>query len=107
MPHQESDKDKDVDDINSTRSMSVTREDFVEFFTKYEKKHGDLVCPLCQSSVWGLPSREDSPEHLAIVTLPIPFSPGRGMWAYPIICKECGYIVTFAANKVSAVIKGV
>lgn len=97
---------KEIDTNNTNNCLSITKDDFAEFFTKYEKINGDLTCPLCKNSTWAISSREDSAEHIAIVTLPIPRNFGRGIWAFPIYCNECGYMVSFMANLVSSKIRG-
>jgi len=87
-------------------ALSITRHEFAKFFEDFESRCGELVCPMCRTSMWLVPSREDNPELMAILTLPLPLSSGRGMWVYPVFCKECGYLSNFASNHVAAKIRG-
>lgn len=93
------------DNHNVVNSLSVTKDEFIQYFTRYETEHGELLCPLCKKSEWAVASRDDSAEHMALVTLPIPMRPGRGAWVYPLYCNECGYMVSFMSNLVSKKIK--
>ncbi|ELI9009172.1 TPA: hypothetical protein ACNVSH_001566 [Klebsiella aerogenes] len=95
-----------TDNKNVERSLSVTSKELSDYVGEYEAKHGDMVCPLCRSTVWAITGRRDSSEHAAILTVPIPLEAGRGMWVYPVICVECGYVATFSTNHVSAKIRG-
>ncbi|WP_312740489.1 hypothetical protein [Cedecea neteri] len=87
-------------------SKSITKKDLAGYVTQYEEKHGDMICPLCRTSLWGIPPRPDNPEFAAIITLPLPNTSGRGIWAYPLVCVECGYVASFATNHVSSKIRG-
>ncbi|WP_308537725.1 hypothetical protein [uncultured Kluyvera sp.] len=91
---------------SSLRALSVSRSEFHQYFLDFENKFGEMACPLCKKTLWGVPPREDSQDHPALITYPLPNSAGRGIWAFPVICMECGYIATFAANHVSGKIKG-
>lgn len=86
-------------DVNLERS--ITRQEFGVYFNALEEKFGEMECPLCKKKLWGLPPRDDNQDYAALVTLPLPNSAGRGIWAYPVICVECGYIATFAAQHVA------
>ncbi|WP_145055719.1 hypothetical protein [Mixta calida] len=97
-------KPKDEDAV--LRALSIQRKEFGEYFEKLEEKYGDIHCPMCKQTLWGVPPRFDSSDHAALVTLPLPNSSGRGVWAYPVVCVECGHISTFAAHHVSKVIRG-
>lgn len=103
-------KDKEIQDIkdreNVSKALSITRQDFGDYFTAYEEKFGELHCPLCQNSKWAIMPRDDDKQYTAILTIPLPMVSGRGMWVYPLICAECGYVVHFAANHVASKIKG-
>ena len=88
------------------KALSVTRADIAEYFTSFEKQHGDMLCPLFKTSLWAITPRIDSDEHAAIITLPLPNASGRGVWAYPIICSGCGYIIHLSASFVVGKIKG-
>ncbi|EPY5319844.1 TPA: hypothetical protein M2P23_002391 [Klebsiella variicola] len=106
MGNQTEDK-KGEDNLDMvTMSLSVSRKELSEYLHKYEEKFGEMHCPLCKKTVWGILPREDSPDHAAIVTLPLPNFGGRGVWAYPIMCIECGYIASFATNHVAPKIRG-
>lgn len=87
-------------------ALSITKHEFAKYFEEFESKCGELQCPMCRTSMWIVPSREDNPELMAILTMPIPMSNGRGMWIYPVYCKECGYVSSFASNHVAAKIRG-
>lgn len=106
----EEEKNKENQDIidreNISKALSVTRKDFADYFTAYEEKYGELHCPLCKTSKWGIIPREDDKEFTAILTIPLPMVSGRGIWVYPLICSECGFVVHLAANHVASKIKG-
>lgn len=101
------DNEKEIENAytGSYRSLSISRKEFKDYFNGLEEKFGEMVCPLCKTTAWGVPPRSDSNDHPAIVTLPLPNSTGMGLWAYPVVCMECGFIVNFATNHVSARIR--
>ncbi|HBW7357706.1 TPA: hypothetical protein NES34_001825 [Klebsiella pneumoniae] len=101
MENQNDEKMKEDNLDMITMSLSISRKEFAEYIHELEASYGEMQCPLCKKKVWGILPREDSPEHAAIVTLPLPNFGGRGVWAYPVMCMECGYIASFATNHVS------
>lgn len=88
------------------KALSITREEFAKYFEGVESKFGELECSMCKTSMWVVPSRDDDPDLMAVLTLPLPLSHGRGMWVYPVVCKECGYMTYFASSHVAAKIRG-
>lgn len=106
--------DKHVDDNNqpkqdgtesTLRALSLLKKDFGNYFQKFEEQFGEMACPLCKKTVWGIPPRADDNNYPAIVTLPLPNTGGRGIWAYPVVCVECGFVATFAAYHIVNKIK--
>jgi len=88
------------------KALSITRKEFVKYFEDVESKFGELECSMCKTSMWVVPSRDDDPDLMAVLTLPLPLSHGRGMWVYPVVCKECGFLAYFASSHVAAKIRG-
>lgn len=105
MDNQLDEEKKKSGDGRISLELSISRDEFSNYFRVLEEKFGEMECPLCKKTLWGLPPRDDSQEHPALITLPLPNSAGRGIWAYPIFCVECGYIATFAAHHVAQKIK--
>jgi len=95
---------KDADRVS--KAISITKEELAEYFRKFEHDYGEFACPLCKHKTWVVTSRPDDADHPAILTFPIPLVHGRGMWVFPVICQECGFVASFAANKVALKIKG-
>lgn len=87
------------------RSLSITRSEFAAYFCKLEDEHGEMSCPLCRNTQWGIPPRTDNADYAAIVTLPLPNISGRGIWAFPVFCSKCGFIAQFSTNHVSRIIR--
>ncbi|MGF2440022.1 hypothetical protein [Enterobacter ludwigii] len=106
MDENKKDNVEKQDESNISRALSIRMEEFGDYFLSKENKHGEMVCPLCRGTVWGIPPRFDAIEHPALVTYPLPNSSGRGIWAYPLICSGCGFIATFSAFDVSKKIRG-
>ena len=106
MDEENKDNAENLGESGITRALSILGEEFGNYFLELESKHGEMVCPLCRGTMWGIPPRFDSAELPAIVTLPLPNSAGRGIWAYPLICSGCGFIATFSAFEVSKKIRG-
>lgn len=90
---------------DASLQRSITREEFVNYFSAFEEKFGEMECPLCKNKEWGIAPRDDNQEYPALVTLPLPHSAGRGFWAFPVFCAECGYIATFSAHHVTKIIR--
>ncbi|HEI9850470.1 TPA: hypothetical protein SLN67_003533 [Serratia marcescens] len=104
---QKNDKEKEANHKKLLeRAESVTHAELAEYFTSFEKKHGDLPCPLCKTSLWAMPPGNEDHFRPLLVTLPLPFSNGMGVWSYPIFCTNCGYTVLFNTNHVASKIKG-
>jgi len=87
-------------------ALSVSKADFVDYFTNFEAEFGELSCPLCKNTTWFISSRDEESALPTILTIPLPFSPGRGMWVFPLTCNKCGFVVTFDTNFVTSKIKG-
>lgn len=105
MDNQLDEEKKRSSDVGTDVQLSISREEFGNYFREMEEKFGEMECPLCKKTLWGLPPRDESQKHPAIITLPLPNSAGRGIWAYPVFCVECGYIATFVAQHVAKKIK--
>lgn len=106
MDSQPEDNESKQDHENTVRSLSIRRSEFGDYFCAIEARVGEMACPLCKNTVWGVPPRNDNVEYAAIVTIPLPNVAGRGIWAYPAVCVECGFIAAFASNHVSKKIRG-
>ncbi|CNI60443.1 MULTISPECIES: hypothetical protein [Yersinia] len=106
MEHQEEKLSEDSKDIEIvTAAISVRQKELVEYFEGYEKKHGDLLCPLCKNTNWTIATRGGEDVGPLIITLPIPTMQGRGVWAYPLYCTDCGYMIMLNTSHVSLKIK--
>lgn len=104
----DSDKDKIEQEDNRpslTLVKSITRDELVDYFDKYEKKHGELVCPLCKNTNWVIAADSNEVDKPIIITSPIPRSAGMGIWSFPLFCMECGYTVTLNCNYVATKIR--
>lgn len=87
------------------KTLDVTMKIFMEYIDNIEKKNGDIKCPACSGTLWGISHSETDPSKPAILTTPLPFSKGRGMWAFPLICSSCGFVITFEASKVVSILE--
>ncbi|CNJ79015.1 Uncharacterised protein [Yersinia intermedia] len=88
-----------------TTAISVRQKELVDYFESYEKKHGDLLCPLCKNTNWVIATRDKGDMGPLIITLPIPTMQGRGVWAFPLYCSDCGYMIMLNTSHVSLKIK--
>ena len=79
------------------RDVSVDK--FKSFFSKLEAKK-ELPCTVCEGTLWDIPCSPNDETHPNVITLPMPFSPGFGVWAFHIVCAECGSMMFFEASKV-------
>ncbi|ELY2767160.1 hypothetical protein SMC44_002680 [Cronobacter malonaticus] len=78
----------------------VTYELFKFFLDELERERGDITCAECGNQMWNIfraPGTEEKPN---VVTFPMPFSPGIGMWSFPISCSRCGSMRFFEASTV-------
>lgn len=88
-------------DIDTAKVLKVTIPLLMEYIDVLEKRNGEITCPACRTSLWTISHSEMDNHKPAVVTYPLPFSHGRGMWAFPMICDSCGYIISFEATKVA------
>lgn len=97
MLEENKDNSKERRDPNEIRGVTV--EKFKVFFSKLEDKK-ELPCAVCGGTLWDIPCSPNDETHPNVITLPMPFSPGFGVWAFHIVCDGCGNMMFFEASKV-------
>ena len=81
----------------------ISFELFKFYLDELEKEFGDITCNECGNQLWNIfraPVPEGAEEKPNVVTFPMPFSPGVGMWSFPISCSRCGSMRFFEASAV-------
>ena len=95
--------DENKDGLNARRNpieiRDVTIKKFNAYVSKLEEKK-DFSCSVCGGTLWDVPCSPNDEDHPNVITLPMPFNPGFGVWAFHIICAECGSMMFFEASKV-------
>ncbi|MDI9766784.1 MULTISPECIES: hypothetical protein [Pantoea] len=93
--------DKNAGKVRDSSEITKITFDMIKyFFQEIEHKHGESECSFCHSTTWHIHKSPYDPSNPNVVTFPMPFSPGIGMWAFPIACADCGDMKFFEASKV-------
>lgn len=82
--------------------MAVTPKMLADFLN--EKAPG-VMCGYCGESEYFVPPDPEG-KTAAVVTAPVPHAKGVGVWAYMLVCPNCGHTAFFNAHVVSAKIVG-
>lgn len=85
---------------DSKEVTEITFDIFQSYLSDIEKEFGEIKCSECGSHLWNIlrsPNNQNSPN---VVTLPMPLSPGMGIWAFHISCNNCGSMRFFEASHV-------
>lgn len=87
-------------EINQKDITHVTLQHLKNYLLDVYRQRGDLNCPCCKSNIWTFHPSPEDPEKANIVTLPMPLSKGLGMWAFPVTCSSCGFMILLEAAKI-------
>lgn len=82
-------------DPNEIKDVTVHL--FKEYLHTIEQQYGEMICPTCKGSLWNIPISPNDSEHPNVVTMPMPLNAGFGVWAFHIICDQCGNMRFFEA----------
>ncbi|MGN2553798.1 hypothetical protein ACTFCE_11230, partial [Escherichia coli] len=85
----------------SARVKQVTVNDFGRYFNSIENYKNGIFCYICGGNDWDLHRSPDDKERPVIITFPIPDKDGMGVWAFYVMCKNCGGMHFINANKVA------
>lgn len=78
-------------------ARSVTISDVTQFLNEVAPDAKCLFCGKDEFMVIGQPET-DMP---LIVSMPIPKQRNRGVWSYPVVCRNCGFTLLFNTAHVS------
>ncbi len=79
----------------------ITTKILMQYIHDIEARSGDIVCPVCHSTEWLVPTSKSDTEHPNVVTMPLPLQPGIGMWAFPVTCITCYNMLFFETSLVA------
>ncbi|HCL3293541.1 TPA: hypothetical protein N2A36_005520 [Pseudomonas aeruginosa] len=81
--------------IDEARSVTIT--DFTDFLNEVVP---DAKCLFCGADEFMVLGQPDSDQPL-ITSMTIPKQKYRGVWSYPVVCRNCGLTLLFNTAHVS------
>lgn len=88
----------EIDVSEVVRNMTIS--DFKSYLHSFSK-HPHLVCSVCSGTKWTIHSNPEDNDKPIIITLPIPFVEGVGVWCFFLMCSRCGKMNFINTNKVA------
>lgn len=78
----------------------VTFDLLKEYLEDLELISGEINCSECGKTSWNIFRSPLDKEKPNVVTFPMPFTPGYGIWSFPVACDSCGSMRFFEASTV-------
>lgn len=80
--------------------LNTTISDFKRYLNSFNK-YQHVACSVCSGTEWTINASPNDQNKPVIVTLPIPFVDGAGIWCFYLMCQSCGEMKLINTNKVA------
>ncbi|WP_432323433.1 hypothetical protein [Yersinia enterocolitica] len=101
----ENERKPEIRDGDPNQVRKITLSLLKDYLHRIETKDGEIICPVCKGTLWDIPVSKNDEDQPNLVTFPMPFNPGFGVWSFPVSCNNCGDMKFFEASKVLLNIK--
>ncbi|EGT4508917.1 hypothetical protein SM080_000719 [Cronobacter sakazakii] len=96
-------KNNDIRDLSRSVTISMLQDHLAECGFEDDK----IVCASCGHHEFVLPvgDERDGEKYPCIVTMPIPFRAGKGIWSFISICGKCSNTLFYNVMTITAKLK--